>query len=136
VGNLFITTAAPVARAALKKRLLELAKDEDLDYGLMVEVADERVPRSGSDGVRLSSPVLVWKVYADGRETLVRGLSFKPASARMLKELDGLGDEAYPLNLEHRGQRTSVVAPAVLVKLMELTRTRQEFEKPPLLPRP
>lgn len=136
VGNLFITTAAPVARAALKKRLLELAKDEDLDYGLMVEVADERVPRSGSDGVRLSSPVLVWKVYADGRETLVRGLSFKPASARMLKELDGLGDDAYLLNLEHRGQRTSVVAPAVLVKLMELTRTRQEFEKPPLLSRP
>ena len=40
------------------------------------------------------------------------------------------------LNLEHRSQRTSVIAPSVLVKLMELTRTRQEFEKPMVLPRP
>jgi TldD protein len=135
VGNLFVSTSQPTPRAALKKRLLELAKDEDLDYGLLVESVDDRAHGS-VDGTRLPNPVLVWRVAADGKETLVRGLAFKPASARMLKELEGLGDDPSVLNLEHLGQPTSVVAPSVLVKLLELTRTRQEFEKPPLLPRP
>ncbi|MBL8915593.1 MAG: hypothetical protein JNM17_33150 [Archangium sp.] len=135
VGNLFVTTTAPTTRAQLKKRMLELAKDEDLDYGLMVESMGETVPRNASD-LRLSAPVLIWKVYADGREVLVRGLSFKTLSGRVLKELEAMGDDPSLLNLEHRGQRTSVVAPSVLVKLMDLTRTRQDFEKPPVLPRP
>ncbi len=136
-GNLFVETAAPTARAALKKQLVELAKDEDFDYGLMVEQAEEFVPRAyGNEGMRLSTPVLVWRVYADGREELVRGLTFKPVSQRVLKEVVAMGDDAYVLNLEHRGQRTSVVAPSVLVRLMELTRTKQDFEKPPLTPRP
>jgi hypothetical protein len=47
-----------------------------------------------------------------------------------------MGDDPFVLNLEHRGQLTSVIAPGVLVKLMELTRPRAEFERPPLLPRP
>jgi TldD protein len=131
VGNLFIRTSQPVARVAMKRRLLELAREEDLDYGLMVESAGEALPREG-----LSNPVVVWRVYADGREVLVRGLTFKPISARVLKELEAVGDEPFVLNLEHRGQRTSVIAPGVLVKLMELTRPRAEFERPPLLPRP
>lgn len=136
-GNLFVETSQPTPRAALKKKLVELAKDEDIDYGLMVETAEEFVPRAyGNEGQRLSAPVLVWKVYADGREQLVRGLTFKPVSARVLKEAVALGDDPYALNLEHRGQRTSVVAPSVLVRLMELTRVKQEFEKPPLTPRP
>ena len=135
VGNLFVSTSAPTPRAQLKKRLLELAKDEDLDYGLMVETLGEVTPRSTSE-LRLSSPIVIWKVYADGREQLVRGLSFKTVSGRVLKDLEAMGDDPVLLNLEHRGQRTSVVAPSVLVRLMELTRTRQEFEKPPVLPRP
>lgn len=136
-GNLFVETSQPTPRAALKKKLVELAKDEDIDYGLMVETADEFVSKAyGNEGQRFSAPVLVWKVYADGREQLVRGLTFKPVSARVLKEVVALGDDPYALNLEHHGQRTSVVAPSVLVRLMELTRVKQEFEKPPLTPRP
>lgn len=134
IGTLVVQTSAPQPRAALKKRLLELAKDEDLDYGLLVELSEERMGHSGDP--RLTTPVLVWKVYVDGREELVRGLTFKPPGARILKEIEAMGDDPAVLNLEHQGQRTSVVAPSVLVRLLELTRTRQDFEKPPVLPRP
>jgi TldD protein len=136
-GNMFVETAEKTPLAAMKKRLVELAKEEDSDFGLLVAQAEEYVPRSwGNEGQRLSAPLVVYKVFADGREELVRGLVFKPASQRVLKDIVAMGDDTTVLNLELRGQSTSIIAPSVLVKLMELARTKDENEKPPALPRP
>lgn len=141
VGNLFVSTKEPSSREQLKKRLIELAKEEDLDYGLMVEEFDDAAGLrfgNGADGVTLSAPAVVYRVYANGKEELVRGLSFKPVTFRVLKDIVGMGgeQELTLINTAHRGQRVSVVAPSVLVKSLELQRAKEEFEKPPLLPRP
>jgi hypothetical protein len=51
----------------LKQELIKLAKDERLDYGIMIKQL------SGNQGA-IGTPVLTYKVYvADGREELVRG---------------------------------------------------------------
>lgn len=136
VGSLFVETDRPTPRVALKKRLLELAAEEDLGYGLLVEQLEDPRHSRNASSISLPEPLVVWRVYPDGREVLERGASFKPANFRILKDIEAIGDEPAVLNTTHRGQRVSVVAPAVLVKLLELQRTREEFEKPPYSARP
>lgn len=137
-GNLFVTTSQPEPLAELKKRLVQLAKEEDSDFGLMVTVLPGNLgDRPNGSTVQLPNlPLLVHRVYADGREELVRGYAFKPTSQRVLKDIVGLGDDPSLVNTEQFGQNVSAVAPSVLVKLLELNRARDDFGKPPALPRP
>jgi hypothetical protein len=137
-GNLFVTTSQPQSLAALKKRLVELAKEEDAECGLMVSALPNRLDaRPGSQSVMLPNlPTLVHRVCADGREELVRGFAFKPTSSRVLKDIVGMGDDPTLLNAEQFGQDVAAVAPSVLVRLLELNRSRDDFGKPPALPRP
>jgi hypothetical protein len=137
-GNLFVETKSPQTVAALTRRLLELAKDEDYDYGLVIEDFDTAYGmRYGRmNEVMLPSPSVVWKVFGDGRRELVRGYTFKPMSFRVLKDIDALGDDPALANVDLRSQRTSAVAPSTLVRMVELQKTSAEFEKPPLTPRP
>lgn len=137
-GNLFVSTSQPIGLAALKKRLVELAKEEDSPFGLMVT----KLPQSWEsrpNGAQLqlpNLPLLVYRVYPDGKEELVRGYSFKPATYRVLKDIVAMGDDPTLLNTEQFGQSVSAVAPSVLVRLLELTRARDDFGKPPALSRP
>jgi hypothetical protein len=137
-GNLFISTSQPEPLAELKKRLVQLAKEEDSDFGLMVSVLPSNLgDRPNGSTINLPNlPLLVHRVYADGREELVRGYAFKPTSQRVLKDIVGLGDDPSLVNTEQFGQNVSAVAPSVLVKLLELNRARDDFGKPPALPRP
>ena len=71
VGNLFVETHTPTPRAALKAKLIELAKEEDLDYGLLVEELDDSAygrfgGAEGATQVNLPAPVGVTRVYPDG----------------------------------------------------------------------
>jgi len=137
-GSLFVSTDKPEALKALKARLVELAKEEDSDFGLLVSVLPQNLnDRPNGSTVQLPNlPLLVHRVYADGREELVRGYAFKPTSQRVLKDIVAMGDDPTLLNTEQFGQSVSSVAPSVLVKLLELTRARDDFGKPPALPRP
>lgn len=137
-GNLFVTTSQPQKLADLKKKLVELAKEEDSDFGLMVSVLPQNLnDRPNGSSVMLPNlPLLVHRVYADGREELVRGYGFKPTSQRVLKDIVGMGDDPSLVNTEQFGQNVSAVAPSVLVKLLELNRARDDYGKPPALPRP
>jgi hypothetical protein len=137
-GNLFVSTATPQKLADLKKKLVELAKEEDSDFGLMISVLPQNLnDRPNGSTVQLPNlPLLVHRVYADGREELVRGYAFKPTSQRVLKDIVGMGDDPALINSEQFGQNVSAVAPSVLVKLLELNRARDDYGKPPQLPRP
>lgn len=137
-SSLFVSTSSPQKLAELKKKLVELAKEEDSDFGLMVSVLPQSLnDRPNGSTVQLPNlPLLVHRVYADGREELVRGFGFKPTSQRVLKDIVGMGDDATMINTEQFGQNVSAVAPSVLVKLLELNRARDDYGKPPALPRP
>lgn len=141
-SNLFVESKTPMTRAALKQKLMDLAKEEDLEYGLLVDDLDEGGAHhfsgggEGSAGVSLPAPTGVFRIYPDGHEELVRGIVFKPATFRVLKDIVGLGNDATATNLVHRGQHVAVVTPSVLVKTLEMTKVREENERPPLTPRP
>ena len=55
-----------------------------------------RVFMGSSQGGRpVSVPLLVYRVYPDGKEELVRGLRFRGLSARSLKDIVAVSDESY-----------------------------------------
>jgi hypothetical protein len=104
--------------------------------------------QSGGSVQPLSPPVLVYRVYADGREELVRGLRFRGVSTRSLRDILGASQEttvfeytnnAAPLAMIGAGgymAPTSVVAPAMLFDEIEFEIPRDQLPKPPVVPPP
>ena len=73
--------------AELKKKLIELFQTRNKPYGIIVRKWIFRPPRSVEEARRyfparraahpVSTPILVYKVFPDGHEELVRGLRFR-----------------------------------------------------------
>ena len=146
-GNVFAESASPSSRAALKRQLIKLAKENDQEYGLLIE---DFAGRPGNQGgfemffggssrgsdIALPAPSVAYRVFLDGHEELVRGAAFKSISFRALRDIVAMGDDPSVLNTISNGQPVSSVAPSVLVKECELKKPNHDFEKPPAIPRP
>jgi hypothetical protein len=90
-----------------------------------------------SGGGMLFPPVLLYKVSTeDGHEELTRGGVFTNVSTRVLREIEAAGDDskAYPSSSGH--QITSIVAPSVLVKEIEIQKPERSNSKGPVLKNP
>ena len=93
-------------------------------------------------------PILVYKVYPDGREELVRGLRFRGLNVRSLKDILAAGDDsaafeyldnAAPFALIGGAGFTTeacVVAPSILIDDLELHPVEDELPKLPVVPAP
>src|SRR5205823_12369997 len=76
----------------LKQELMKLAKDERLDYGIMIKQI------SGNQGA-IGNPVLIYKVHvADGREELIRGATPTSLTVQSLRHIQSVGDDSYVSN--------------------------------------
>lgn len=144
--------------AELKKKLIDLCQTRGKPYGIIVRKMDfpstasiDEVRRmfAGSQGGRpISMPILVYKIYPDGREELVRGLHFRGFSARSLKDILAAGDDnaafefldsAAPFALIGASgftAETAVIAPSILIDDLELHPAEEEQPKLPLVPAP
>jgi hypothetical protein len=83
-GNLFVTSSSPQKLADLKKKLVELAKEEDSDFGLMVSVLPQGLnDRPNGSTVQLPNlPLLVHRVTPTGaRSWCAASASSPPRSA-------------------------------------------------------
>jgi len=127
---LFLSAEEGLSPDELKSRLIEAAREEGLAYGLWI-----RALQDGRPG-QLGDPIYAYRVYVeDGREELVRGLTFLPVSTRVLKRILEAGAEQSVHN-SIGGLAASYIAPAVLFEELELTRAQTEFDKRPILPPP
>ncbi len=159
-GNLLVRAAETKPAADLKKTLIDMCRDRNKPYGILVRKLDfpsmasfdefRRViagaGRSGGHPVAL--PLLVYKVFPDGHEELMRSVRFRGLSARSLRDIVAASDESFvfnftdsnaPLALVGAGNYTassSVVAPAVLFDELELEPIQEEVSKPPIVPAP
>jgi len=159
IGNLFISSSETTPAGDLKKKLIELVVARGLAYGIVVRKMD--YPSTASlDELRrmfttaegaahpVSSPVLIHKVYPDGREELVRGLRFRGLNVRSLKDILVAGDDntvfdyldnGAPMALVGAGSYTTescVVAPSIIVDDLELHPVEEELPKLPVAPPP
>lgn len=161
-GNLFVQASQTVTEAALKQKLIAMAKERGKAYGILVRKMDfpssasvEELQRyaaaeaqAGGGGRPAALPVLVYKVYADGREELVRGLRFRGLTTRSLKDIVAASDEpavfpyldnAAPFALIGGANYIApavVAAPGVLFDELEMEPSQDELPKRPIVPSP
>jgi predicted Zn-dependent protease len=150
---LFVQAESPVPLAELRKKLVELGKEEGLTHVLVARRLSNAVagildPGSfassymsrmdGGGGISLLPPVLLYRVSVeDGKEELLRGARFGRLTPRVLRDLEAAGDDARPhLVIQGMDEGAHLVAPSVLVKEMEVLKPGKEREKPPFLPNP
>jgi hypothetical protein len=159
ISNLFISSSETTPAAALKETLINLCKTRDKPYGIMVRKMDfpssaplDEVRRmlSGAQGSTrpVSVPILIYKVYQDGREELVRGLRFRGLNARSLKDILAAGDDGTVFEFMNSTApfaligassftaETCVVAPSILIDDLELEAVEEELPRLPVAPAP
>jgi hypothetical protein len=161
-SNLFVKASQSESMDDLKKRFQQLVKDRNRPYGLVVRKLDfpysgagnelgalaQASSQSGGSARPVSPPILVYRVYPDGREELVRGLRFRGMSSRSLRDIAAASKETAMFDFVNNGQALSflgaggylapstVVAPGVLFEELELEAPHDEMPKEPVVPPP
>jgi hypothetical protein len=159
IGNLFVHASGGVPEAALRQRLIDLCRERSKPYGILIRQMDFPSTASGADlrrelagmtesGARpVSLPVLIYRVYLDGHEQLVRGLRLRGMNARSLKDILAASSETAVFDFYDTGvplglpggsynSEASVVAPSVLIDDVEIERIEGELPKLPVVPPP
>lgn len=161
VTNLFVKSTEPVTAADLRKRFLDLVKQRNKPYGIIVRKMDfpstasiDEVRRmaagrgSQNIGSLTSSPLLTYRVYPDGREELVRGVRFRNLNSRSLRDIVAASDEQHQFDYLSNGVPMALVgfgnyiwgvssiAPSVLFEDLEMERPQGDNPKLPIVPAP
>jgi TldD protein len=162
IGNLFVKPAQAAPLADLKARLIQMCKDRDKPYGLLIRKLDfpfsggaaeiqtlrNNSANSGGSQRPVTPPSLIYRVYPDGREELIRGMAFKGLSTRSLRDILAASAETTAFDYINNGAplaragvggyiaATSVIAPGLLFDELEVDRLQDELQKPPLVPPP
>jgi len=156
-SNLFVKSDETIPADGMKKKLIELIQQRNKPYGLLVKKLD--FPSSatfeelrgvlGGQGSRPAPlPLLIYRVYPDGREELVRGLRFRGLNVRALKDIVAAGSDEAQFDYMANGAPFAVigggnyvfgcttVAPSILFEDLELERPQVELPKLPVVPPP
>jgi hypothetical protein len=162
ISSLFIKASRAAPLAKLKQQLIDLCKERGKPYGMLVRKLDypfsagfgelqslaQGSQQSGGSVRPVSPPVLIYRVYPDGREELVRGLRFRGMSTRSLRDILAASEEtalfefvnnAAPLALLGAGgylAPTSVISPALLFEEIELEIPQEQLPKRPIVSPP
>ena len=161
-GNLTIRASQVTPLADLKKKLIDMCRERNKPYGILVREMDfpssgsaaelrrmaALTAQSGGNTRPVTLPMLVYRIYPDGREELVRSVRFRSLSTRSFKDILAASDENYvfdfidsnaPYALMGAGSfiaTASVIAPAVLFDELEIEPIRDDIPKPPIVPPP
>jgi hypothetical protein len=161
IGNLFIKASETKPLPQLKKQLIEMCQQRNKPYGMLVRKLDYPSTASfreiqslassamqGGGARPVSPPILLYRVYPDGREELVRGLRFRGLTARALRDIVAASDENFVFDFINNGAvlayagmggylaPATVVAPSLLFEEIEFDVPREELSRPPIVPPP
>jgi len=125
IGNLIVQSKEALSPADLRKKMLDLCRQESKPFCYFVETMANDNPR------------LLYRVYvSDGHEELVRGAIFDELDTRTLRtDLVAVGND--PLVSNREGTiPTTVIAPSMLLDELEVKRTDEKNAKLPEYPPP
>ena len=119
----------------LKAELMRLAKEERLDYGIMIKASN---PGGNSP---VGTPVLTYRVkVSDGKEELVRVGGASGLTVQGLRHIVAVGNDSIASNrlvgTSGAETATSIVAPSVLVEEISLDKPSGTQNKPALMTNP
>ncbi len=142
-GNLIVTSSQSFPEAQMRQKLIDEVKKEGKPYGLYfddIQGGFTLTRRSLPQAFQVL-PVIVYKVYADGRpDELVRGVDIVGTPLAALTRIIATGDKQHVFNgicgAESGNVPVSAIAPAMLFSEMEVQKRAHERERPPILPPP
>lgn len=159
-SNLIVKSSQSSPLADLRKKLLEMVSQRGKPYGLIIRKLDfpAAVPAQelqrimavgrGTSNRPVCLPVLVYRVYPDGREELVRGMRFRNLNARSLRDIAAVSNESSVFSYLGDGSPLpayggasyvaphSVVSPSLLFEDLELDKREEDWPKLPAVPAP
>ena len=141
-SNLIVESSKQVSRAELKKLLIEQIKAANKPYGLVFDDIEggftftQRILPNAFN-VR---PTVVYRVYPDGKEELVRGVDLIGTPLIAFSKIIATDDNIAVFNgvcgAESGWVPVSASSPGLLVSQMEVQRKEKSQERAPLLPPP
>lgn len=142
-GNLIVTSTKSVKDAELRKRFVEEIKKQSKPYGLYFEDIQGGFTLTGRASPQAFQviPVMVWRVYADGRpDELVRGVDIVGTPLLSLNNIILTGDTEQVFNgicgAESGQVPVAAAAPAMLFSEIEVQKRAKGTQRPPILPPP
>ena len=168
MSNLFFSSSEALSKEDLKKKFLDSCRAEKLEYCMVIRQMDnpslsllhqedfsELLASFGGNAATDRLPLVVYKIYpSDGHEEIVRGARISGFSPRMLRNIEGIGNDGAVFNYmqnqtagvagtalaafgtAQNGLPASVVAPSLLFEEVEVRGARGEPKHLPLLPEP
>jgi predicted Zn-dependent protease len=141
-SNLIVTVDHPVSRVELKRQLIEEVKKQNQKFGLFFEDIQ--------GGFTLTSrftpnafnvlPIMVYRIYPDGREELVRGVNLIGTPLTAFSKIVAGDGEVATFNgvcgAESGSVPVSASSPDLLVSQIEVAKKEKSNARAPILPAP
>ena len=141
-SNLIVTASAAVSRAELKKKLLEEVKKQGKSFGLLFDDIQGGFTMTGRTIPNAFNvlPVMVYRIYLDGREELVRGVDLIGTPLTVFTRIIAADDDVTVFNgtcgAESGGVPVSASGPGLLVSQLEVQKKQKSQERSPILAPP
>lgn len=143
MGNTIVEASETVPFEVLKQGLRDQAREQGLEYGILVEAIDGGFTLTGRQmpnafNVRASAS---WRVFVDGRpDELVRGIDLVGTPFGAFSSIVAAGEAPEVFNgfcgAESGWVPVSAVAPPILFERLEFQLKEKAQERPPLLAKP
>ena len=141
-SNLVIVNSKPVSRDALKKLLIAQIKEQNKPFGLYFDDIQGGFTLTGRTVPNAFNvlPIMVYRIYPDGREELVRGVDLVGTPLTVFSKILAADDEKAVFNgicgAESGQVPVSASGPSILISQIEVQKKAKSQERPPLLPAP
>ncbi|MGO8736686.1 MAG: metallopeptidase TldD-related protein [Terriglobia bacterium] len=141
-SNLIVEVRNPVSRDELKKMLIAEIKMQQKPFGLYFDDIQGGFTLTGRTIPNAFNvlPIMVHRIYPDGREELVRGVDLIGTPLTTFSKLTTGDDQVAVFNglcgAESGMVPVSASSPAVLVSQIEVQKKEKSQERAPLLPPP
>jgi predicted Zn-dependent protease len=141
-SNLVVEVSNPVSPAELKKMLIEEVKKQNKPFGLYFQDIEGGFTLTGRVIPNAFNvlPIMVYRVFPDGREELVRGVDLIGTPLTTFSKMMTGDDQIATFNgicgAESGAVPVSASSPAVLVSQIEVQKKEKSQERTPILPPP
>jgi TldD protein len=142
-GNLIVESDKAVTFAQLRAKLVELIKQQNKPYGLLIDdiAGGFTFTGRGQPQAFQVEPLVVYKVFPDGRpDELVRGVDIVGTPLAALTKIVATSDTPEVFNgycgAESGYVPVSAASPAILTSELEVQKKQSSTDRPPILPPP
>ncbi len=142
-SNMIVKAGKTKSREEMRDKLIELAKEEGLEFGLLFDKVQEGFTLTGRSLPNSYNvhPVIIYKIYTDGRpDEMVRGVNLIGTPMTTFSNIVAMGNDTETFNgmcgAESGSVPVSASSPSVLVSYIEVQKKNKSHAKPPLLSAP